>query len=418
MSISRTNLQTSAASDPEPASIETRASWFIATAALFILTFTYGAPLIATVALKPIASDLDSARSVPALAASLVWLGSGVGAIGAGWAVKRVGVKTTVVFGATMVGTGLILSAAGDAWTLICAHALFVGLLGSGAINVLLMVYVSEWFDRRRGSALALVSSGQYIAGALWPPIVALGIDHIGWRMTMLAFGCATTLAIVPVAVLLLSAPPETVREQIRQADQTAAPVLGLQPPVAFALLCVAGFLCCIPMAMPPTHLVALCSDLGIKPMQSATMLSVLLGSAFLSRQLWGWLSDRVGGLYTVLAGSACQAIAIAGFLFTQDEVGLFVVSAAFGLGFSGIIPAYVLALRQLFPAAEASWRIPFWYFINVCGMALGGWLAGLLYDQLGSYAPALATGLALNFANVALIGWLALRDRPSMRSI
>ena len=169
--------------------------------------------------------------------------------------------------------------------------------------------------------------------------------------------------------------------EQLGHAPAIATPQRGM-----FALLCVAGFLCCAPMAMPPGHLVALCSDLGIAPARGALMLSVLLGSALLSRQLWGWLTDRFGGLYTILAASTCQAAALLAFVFTQDEAGLFVVSAAFGLGFSGIIPAYVVVIRQFFPAEEAGWRVPVWFFSNICGMALGGWLAGYLYDLLGSY--------------------------------
>ena len=130
-------------------------------------------------------------------------------------------------------------------------------------------------------------------------------------------------------------------------------------------------------------------------------MLSVLLGSAFVSRLFWGWLADRIGGLGTVLAGSACQTLAIAAFSATQDEIGLFAVSAAYGLGFSGIIPAYVLAIRELFPAAEASWRVPTVLFTSMVGMAFGGWFAGALYDHFGYYAPAFAAGTLFNVANL-----------------
>jgi MFS family permease len=166
-------------------------------------------------------------------------------------------------------------------------------------------------------------------------------------------------------------------------------------------------------MAMPQGHLVAFCTDLGISRSVGALMLSVLLGTAFLSRQIWGVISDRIGGLATVLIASAWQAAAIAGFLFTQNETGLFTVAAAFGLGFSGIIPAYVLAVRELFPASEASWRIPtLLLFSGGFGMAAGGWLAGLLYDHFGTYAPAFAAGVAANLLNLLLIGVLVARQR------
>jgi MFS family permease len=339
-------------------------------------------------------------------------MGFGLGAIGLGWVAERIGVRWTTLFGAAMMAAGMALSALGGGGFLVVGHALLVGMLGGGAINIPLTVYVTRWFDRRRGSAVALVQSGQYIAGALWPAILAVGIAALGWRATMMWTGLVVMVSIVPIALLCLPAPPAgTVPAVGTAAGPVTVRVGALSQRATFALLCVAGFLCCTPMAMPTTHLVALCSDLGIAPARGATMLSVLLGCAFLSRQFWGWMADRVGGLSTILAGSVCQAAAIAGFLLTQDEIGLFAVAAAFGLGFSGIIPAYVVALRELFPAAEASWRVPLWFFTNLCGMTLGGWLAGHLYDQFASYAPAFAVGVVFNLGNVAVIGWMALRE-------
>jgi MFS family permease len=163
---------------------------------------------------------------------------------------------------------------------------------------------------------------------------------------------------------------------------------------------------------MPQTHLVALCSDLGIGAAHGAVMLSVLLGSAFLSRQFWGWLSDRFGGLPTVLFASSGQAIAMTGFLLTQDEVGLFAVSAVFGLGFGGLIPGYVLAIRDLFPSAEAGWRIPVVLFPGSVGMAAGGWIAGAMYDAFGYYGPGFAVGVLANVVNLVLIATLVARHR------
>jgi len=174
--------------------------------------------------------------------------------------------------------------------------------------------------------------------------------------------------------------------------------------------------MCCVPMSMPHSHLVAFCTDLGINAAHGALMLSVLLGTAFLSRQVWGLISDRIGGLRTVLIGSAAQALGMAAFLVTQDEIGLFAVSAAFGLGFSGLIPATVLAARELFPAREAAWRIPAMLLCSASGMAAGGWLAGLLYDQFGYYGPAFAAGIAVNLLNFSIIALLVSRQRAAAR--
>jgi MFS family permease len=169
-------------------------------------------------------------------------------------------------------------------------------------------------------------------------------------------------------------------------------------------------FTCCVPMSMPQAHLVAFCSDLGISPVHGAAMLSVLLASAFLSRQIWGGLSDRIGGLYTMLLGSACQTVGIALFLLTQDELGLFTVAALFGFGFSGLVPANVLAARELFPVGEAYWRIPTLLLVSGSGMAVGSWSGGFLYDRFGYYAPAFAMGVAVSALNFLIISVLAFR--------
>jgi len=397
------------------ASVETRASWLVASVALVILSFSYGAPLVTAVALKPIAAELGSSRSLPALAGSLAWLGSGVGGIAMGWLAERIGVRWTVMIGAVMMGAGLALSAAGGVWLLVFAHGVVVGLAGMGGINVPLMTHISRWFDRRRGTALALISSGQYVAGVVWPALFERAVAHFGWRHTMELFAALAVVAILPLAALFLRDAPKAAGRAASAADTLrAAGVTAWHPGTAFALLCFAGFLCCVPMAMPQAHLVAFCSDIGITPAHGALMLSLLLACAFVSRQFWGWLSDRIGGLACVLVGSACQCAALAAFLLTQDEVGLFTVAGFFGLGFSGIVPAYVLAICELFPMREAAWRLPVWFCSSLGGMAVGGWLAGALYDYFGFYAPAFAVGVAFNIANLFVILWLIARRRAA----
>jgi MFS family permease len=378
---------------------------------LILLSVSYGSPLLVVVGLKPITEELGTARQLVALAGALTWLGTGAGGILMGWIAEKIGVRATVTFGAVMIALGLVISSYGNVWVILAAHALLVGLLGNGALYPPLLVYVSRWFDRRRGTALALISSGQYIAGMVWPTVFERGIDAYGWRMTMVVFAAAMVVA-VPAAAFFLGRAPEPL---IGYGSETAGGrprVLGLRPNLVLALIAAAGFCCCIPMAIPQGHLVAFCSDIGIPAAQGAAMLSVLQASAFMSRMLWGWLTDRIGGLKTVLAGSACQALAIAAFLTTQDEASLFAISAAYGLGFSGIIPAYVVAIRELFPAREASWRVPSVLFVSMGGMAVGSWLAGALYDHFGFYAPAFAIGILFNIANLALVGFLVARER------
>jgi len=394
-------------------SVETKTSWAVASVALAILGMSFGAAWITVVALKDIASEVGGLRSVPALASALAWLGSGIGGILMSRIAERVGTRSTVIVGSLMIGLGLSISTFGPPWPLWIGHGLFIGLIGLGGINAPLYIYVSRWFDRRRGSALALISSGTYVAGAFWPPIFEQVIANFGWRQAMLWYALAEIVVVVPLAAIYFRAPPEVIQPAAVSGDNPGkARVLGWPSNAVFALMCGAGVLCCIPMAMPQGHLVAFCSDLGISRSMGALMLSVLLGTAFLSRQVWGVISDRIGGLATVLIGSAWQAASMTAFLLTQNEVGLFTVAAVFGLGFSGIIPAYVLAVRELFPASEASWRIPTLLLFSGGGMAAGSWLAGLIYDHLGFYAPAFAVGIGANILNLLIVCVLVGRTR------
>jgi MFS family permease len=398
-----------------PDSVESRSSWIAAALAIGILSISYGAPLIVVIGLKPIAAALAADRSVVALAAALVWVGTGTGGILMGWVADRVGVRRTVIFGALMTAIGLAVSASGHVWGLYLGHALLIGFLGGGALYPPLLIYISRWFDRRRGTALALISSGQYIAGVIWPSLFQRALAWFGWQELMLGFA-GVLLLILPMAMLLQPAPHPSRAAAVGAASVRGTKPLRLRANTVQALLCAASFLCCVPMAMPSSHLVAFCSDLGIAPAQGAAMLSVLLGCAFVSRQFWGWVADRIGGLATVFAGSACQALAIAAFSVTRNEAGLFAISAAYGLGFSGIIPAYIVAIRELFPSSEAAWRVPTLLFTGMSGMAFGSWFAGALYDYFGFYAPAFAAGALFNLGNLAVVGFLVMRRMQAGR--
>jgi MFS family permease len=330
---------------------------------------------------------------------------------------ERFGIRWTVIVGAVSICLGLYISTLGQTWQLYVGHGVFMGLLGNAGLNAPLYVYVSRWFDRRRGSALALISSGGYAAGAIWPPIFERAIALAGWRTTMIVYGLFAFALITPLALLFLRPPPEIPAAMSAGASvSTMTPkVFGWPPNLAFALLAAAAFLCCVTMSMPQAHLVAFCTDLGISATRGAAMLSLLLGAGVISRQIWGAISDRIGGLLTLLISSMLQAAAMSGFVVTQDESGLFTVAGLFGVGFSALIPAYVVAIREYFPAHEASWRVPVLLLLSGSGMATGTWLAGILYDHFGYYAPAFAAGVGTNLLNLAVVGTLVFR-RYSLR--
>ncbi len=403
------------------ASVESGRSWVAAAATLAILSLSYGAPLIVVVDLARIQATLHTDRSTVALASALVWLGTGLGGVAMGRLADRIGMRTIAAFGVMMMAGGLALSATGSVAALLVGHGLMMGLLGNGALYPPLVVYVSRWFDRRRGTAIALISSGLYVAGVLWPGPFERASAAIGWQGTMLAYAGFLLAVGLPLALFLLRPAPQpasasqaTARTGTRQEAGAAAGervgVPGLSGHRVQGILCVASFICCVAMAIPSAQLVAFAGSIGIPAGEGAAMLSLMLGTAFAGRQLWGLLAERIGGLPTLLCSEICQATAMALFAVTRNETALFVLAAAYGLGFAGIIPSYVLVVRELFPFAEAATRIPLVLFTSMLGMAFGSWFAGVLFDRFGSYTPAFANGVLFNLANVALVGFLLVR--------
>jgi MFS family permease len=398
---------------PPISALDGRAAWTAAGAALAILTISYGAPLISVVALTTIAAELGTSRAAPSAAASLVLVGAAVGGIAAGWLAGRLGIRRIVLFGAGMLAAGLFVSALSGVSQLYLGHGLFMGLFGASCMLSPLITYVSLWFERRRGAAVALISSGQSIAGAVWPLLLQAGIARFGWRHMMELFGAFGLVSISLLAILFLHAPPQasSATADAGPRPQAGTKAAGRSSNFIMAGLMAAIFCCCVPMNMPLQHIVAFCGDIGIDSQKGAGMLSVLLGSAFLARQFWGWLADRVGGLQTLLWSSPLQAIALSGFLFTRDDALLFATSSVFGIGLAGLLPAYVVAVREHYSATEANWRVPAVLFAGFLGMGAGGWGAGVLYDYFGVYLVAFAVGIMFNLINMAIVLWLVLRQ-------
>lgn len=394
--------------------VETRRSWVVATAAVAMLAVAQGGPLSVVVGL-PTLTETFGSRGLPAAASALAFVGTGVGGVLCGQLAARIGMRRVAMLAGLVLAGGMALAATGAAWALVAGIAVGAGLFGTGALFAPLVTHVSMWFDRRRGSALALVASGQYVAGAVWPPIFERAIAAWGWQATMLGFGALAAAIIVPLAAIVITPPPVPVAiPGVAPEPRRGERVLGMAPNAALALIAGASFLCCVPMAMPSAHLVAFCVDVGLSARVGAAMLSVLLLCAFVSRQVWGAVSDHIGGLATVLIGNVFQTAGMAAFLLTTDEAGLFLVAALYGLGFAGIVPAYLLAVRTLFPASEAHWRMPATLMVSLSGMGFGAWFAGWLYDRFGAYAIAWQAGIAINLAQIALVAFLVQRQRAT----
>lgn len=400
-------------------SVETPYGWVVVFASLALHSISLGAPTILFVALKPIAADLDTARAVPSLAYSLLMVGAGIGGIAMGRWMDRHGVMQPVLFGSVMICLGALLASHAEGrWSLYLATGLLMGLLGKAAMIAPLVANVTRWFDRRRGLAVAVITSGQGLAGAVWPAVVQYFNELVGWRGSFLYFSVFAAVTMVPAALLLRPRAP------IAASDRPAGGsrdderrVLDLPPHVAQAMLWVAVIGCCSAMSVPIVHLVSHVTDQGYTAEQGARILSVLFGAAFISRIAFGMLADRIGPLPTLLIGSASMGAMLLAFAFATSHAGLFAAALLFGLGFSGIMPCYPLIIRLLFPVSQAGWRIAAQYLFSAAGMALGGWIGGVTFDLTGSYSPAFLVAFGFNAMNFVIVAILHTRRmRLAMR--
>ncbi len=394
-------------------SIETPYGWTVASASVAIMSIGFGAPYVITVGLKDIAAEHDWPRWIPSLAVSAAYLGAGLGGILMGWWADRHGAWRPAALAGIMILCGCLVAALGNgAVSLILGYGLLIGFLGNGATFTPLVANTTRWFDKRRGMAVSIVTSGQSVAGALFPTIFTHSIEHFGWRTTLIGFGCFAAVTIAPLALLIRRPPPVPLAHQTAADPVKGARVLGLPGTLVFGVLCAAIIGCCVAMAMPMVHIVAFCSDLGFQAARGAEMLSLLLACAFMARLFWGRMADRLGALTTIMIGSAAQALALSLFTMVDGLIGLYVVAATFGLAFGGIVPCYPLAVRDLFPVADAGWRIGVVMFFGTIGMALGGWVGGIVFDLAASYRPAFLVGIGFNLFNLVCIGFLLTRQR------
>jgi MFS family permease len=324
----------------------------------------------------------------------------------------RFGVFVPVVIGGVSLGLGFVLAGLSPGllqFTVV--HGLLIGLLGCSATFAPLVADTALWFNRHRGIAVAICASGNYLAGTVWPPILQHFFDTAGWRATYVGVGIFCTLSILALSFVLRKRPPaiEAASAGSVAARRSEMP-LGLSPNALMVLLSVAGVACCVAMSMPQVHIVAYCSDLGYGAARGAEMLSLMLGFGIVSRLLSGWISDRIGGLRTLLLGSALQGVALVLFLPFDGLVSLYVVSAMFGLFQGGIVPAYALIVREYFSPLEAGTRTGIVLMATLFGMALGGWVSGAIFDLTGSYRAAFVNGIAFNLLNLTIALWLLRR--------
>jgi MFS family permease len=369
---------------------------------------------VVPVVLPAVQAEFGVARADASLPYTLLMIGFGVGGMLMGRLADRFGVTVPLIVGAVGLGLGYLAAAmAGSIVLFALAHGVLIGLLGCSATFAPLLADTSLWFLKRRGIAVAVCASGNYLGGAVWPPIVQYFVASVGWRQTYLGLGIFCVVTMTALALLMRRRPPAAVASPVMRghAGSSSQP-FGLSVGQAQVLLCVAGVACCVAMSMPQVHIVAYCTDLGFGAARGAEMLSLMLACGIVSRLISGVICDRIGGLRTLLLGSFLQTVALILFLPFDGLVSLYVIAALFGLFQGGIVPSYAIIVREYFSPAEAGARVGTVIMATMLGMALGGWMSGKVFDLTGSYQAAFLNGIAWNALNLGIVLFLLSRVR------
>ena len=393
-------------------------AWMRLAAALLIGTLGGVGMWSVVVVLPAVQAEFAVDRGAASLPYSLTMIGYAVGSVFMGRWTDRVGIFKPVVAGALALGLGYVAAGfARNLWEFALAQAILIAAIGSSPLFGPLMADVSWWFRKYRGFALSICATGNYFAGTLWPPVINYFMQLHGWRATMIGMGIFLMIVMLPLA-FLFRRPAPLARETpaslaaARADDARMARPFGLSPNMAQMLIALAGVACCVAMSMPQVHIVAYCSDLGYGVARGAEMLSIMMAFGIVSRLVSGYISDKIGGLKTLLIGSFLQGVALALYVIFDGLTSLYVVSALFGLFQGGIVPSYALIVREYFPAREAATRVSIALTATMLGMALGGWLTGVIFDWTGSYDIAFLNGLAWNFLNLSIAVFLLMRAR------
>ena len=389
------------------------AAWWRLTASVLLATIGGVGIWSSVVVLPAIEAEFGLDRGGASLPYFATMIGIATGGTLIGRMTDRFGMMPLMVMGGIMLSAGYLLSAqATSYWQFVLIQAIMIGMLGASVSFGPLVADVSLWFRRRRGIAVALVASGNYLAGAVWPPIIEHLIGTVGWRQAHMTVGIVCLVTMLPLSLALRRRVDVGDGAKVDRAPAAPITSAGLSPAALQALLVVAGLACCIAMSMPQVHMVAYCLDLGYGTARGAEMLSLMLALGIVSRLGSGWIADHIGGLRTLILGSIGQCLALLFYLPFDGLASLYIVSALFGLSQGGIVPSYALIVRDYFPANEAGARVSLVLMATVVGMALGGWMSGEIYDLTGSYQAAFLNGIAWNLLNMSIAFWLLFRPR------
>ncbi|CUH48176.1 MFS transporter [Ruegeria atlantica] len=396
---------------------DSRYSWLRLAITLIIATVANVGMWAVIVVMPAIETQFNAGRAEAAMPYTLAMIGFALGNFWMGQLVDRLGVTKALIGAAILSATSYLLATLAPNIVMLSVAHLLLGLGASIGFGPLI-ADISHWFMKRRGIAVGLVASGNYLSGAIWPTLLSGILARDGWQQVYLTLAVITLLVVIPLSLLLRRQVPAEAHSTAASAAQIKARSVGISPRALQYILGLAGVSCCVAMSMPQVHIVSYCVGLGYGPTVGAEMLSLMLFGGVISRVISGMVADQLGGVLTVLIGSVLQCLALFLFLPYDGMVSLYLISLLFGLSQGGIVPGYALVVREYMPPQEAGARVGFVMMMTIMGMALGGWMSGWIYDVTGNYQLAFVNGILWNGLNIGILLFLLSRSRPRRQEV
>jgi MFS family permease len=350
---------------------------------------------------------LDRAASTYPYVATM--FGYGFGNVIIGRMLDKIGIKKPIIFALSLLVTSYVLSFFAKNVFWLSTIQFFLG-FSAAAFFGPMMADISNYFYKRKGLAVSLVASGQHLCGAIWPFVIKDFIIEGDWRNAHLFIALVCSILIPILFYFLGNKVPKMNNEQkltTQDEDINSKVNLSISNRQIQILLMIAGVLCCVAMSMPQVHIVPLCIDNGYGLAVGTEILSFMLFAAVASRVIFGFLSDKIGPIQTLILGSSLQAISLTMFLPFNSQLSLYIVAICFGLSQGGIVPIYAVIISKFLPSNEVAERVGWLIFATIIGMSLGGWLSGEIYDFTKSYRLAFINGIFWNIINLCIMIYL-----------
>ncbi|MDC1134491.1 MFS transporter [Alphaproteobacteria bacterium] len=357
------------------------------------------------VVLPALETEFNIDRGNASLLYATTMVGFGLGNFLIGKITDKIGIKIPIVIAIiTLILSYLLATISKEFWQLLILQV-FMGLAAATFFGPS-MADIGNFFETRRGLAVSIIASANYVAGASWPLVISYFLNFSDWRDVYLYIALICLIIMVPLVLILKNNIASHSDTSLNSNFQNHK-FNNLSSRKLQNLLMLAGVGCCVAMAMPQVHIVALCVDIGFGLNVGAEVLSVMLFSGMISRVAFGFLSDKIGPIFTLFIGSLLQMLALVFFIPFDSQFSLYIVSLMFGLSQGGIVPAYAMIVRKYLPLSEVGERVGLVIMATIVGMGLGGWMSGEIYDLTQSYKLAFVNGILWNLTNVIIVTFI-----------